>query len=77
MNLIRGCKAAIEESALTEQRIKGMSEYLYSTETPLGKFDAVFFRRLVEKVVIHSIVEAVFIFRREIELREIEIASYD
>jgi hypothetical protein len=63
MNLIRECKAAIEESALTEQRIEEMSEYLYSTETPLGKFDALLFRGLVEKVVIYSLVEANFIFR--------------
>ena len=75
MELIKERKAAIEEAELTERmrqkRIEEMSEYLYSTDTPLVKFDAVLFRRLVEKVMIHSLVEATFIFRSGIELREI------
>jgi len=75
MELIKERKAVIEEAELTERmrqkRIEEMSQYLYSTETPLVKFDAVLFRRLVEKVVIHSLAEANFIFRSGIELREI------
>jgi hypothetical protein len=75
MDLIRDRKASIEEAELSElmrqKRIEEMSQYLYSTETPLVKFDSVLFRRLVEKVMIHSLVEATFIFRSGIELREI------
>ena len=75
MDLIRERKTAIEEAELSElmrqKRIEEMSNYLNSTETPFAKFDAVLFRRLVEKVMIHSLVEATFIFRSGIELREI------
>ncbi|MHC1731951.1 MAG: hypothetical protein AB9888_08000 [Bacteroidales bacterium] len=75
MELIKERKVAIEEAELTERmrqkRIEEMSQYMYSAETSLVKFDAVLFRRLVEKVMIHSLVEATFIFRSGIELREI------
>jgi len=75
MDLIKERKIAIEEAELSElmrqKRIEEMSNNLNSTETPFAKFDAALFRRLVEKVVIHSLVEATFIFRSGIELREI------
>lgn len=47
-----------------------MKKFLYSTETPLTKFDGVLFRRLVDKVIIQPLVEAVFTLRSGIELRE-------
>ncbi|KJS87348.1 MAG: hypothetical protein JM58_04695, partial [Peptococcaceae bacterium BICA1-8] len=72
MEQIRECKAAIEESELSEllrqKRIEEMKKHLNFKDTPLAKFDAALFRRLVEKVIIHSFVEAVFIFRSGIEL---------
>jgi len=75
MDLIRERKAVIEEAELSElmqrKRIEELSKYLNSTETPFAKFDAALFRKLVEKVVIHSLVEATLIFRSGIELREI------
>jgi len=75
MELIRERKAAIEESELSEllrqKRIEEMKKHLNSTDAPFAKFDAALFRRLVEKVIIHSFVEAVFMFRSGIELREI------
>lgn len=75
MDKIRERKAAIEEAELSElmrqKRIDEMEEFLNSGETPITKFDAALFRRLVEKVVIHSLVEATFIFRSGIELKEI------
>lgn len=74
MEQIRERKVAIEEEELSEllrqKRIEEMKQYLNSTDTPLAKFDAALFRRLVEKVIIHSLVEATFIFRSGIELRE-------
>ena len=75
MEQIRERKAAIEEAALSEimrqKRIDEMKEFLNSGDISLRKFDAALFRRLIEKVVIHSFVEATFIFRSGIELREI------
>lgn len=68
-------KATIKEVELSElvrqKRIEEMKKFLSSAETPLTKFDAALFRRLVDKVIIHSFVEANFIFRSGIELREI------
>lgn len=75
MEQIRERKAAIEEVELSElmrqKRIDEMRKYLSSTDTPLAKFDGALFRRLVDKVIIHSLVEATFIFRSGIELKEI------
>lgn len=75
MEQIRERKAIIEEAELSQRlkqsRIDEMRKYLHSTDTPLAKFDGALFRRLVEKVIIHSLVEATFIFRSGIELREI------
>lgn len=75
MEQIQERKTAIEEAELSEllrqKRIEEMKQYLDSTDTPLATFDAALFRRLVEKVIIHSLVEATFIFRSGIELREI------
>ena len=75
MEQIRERKAAIEEAELTEllrqKRIEEMKKYLGSADASLAKFDDKLFRRLVEKVIIHSLVEATFIFRSGIELREI------
>ena len=75
MEHIRERKVAIEEVELSElmrqKRIDEMKKYLSSTETPLAKFDAALFRRLVDKVIIHSLVEATFNFRSGIEIREV------
>jgi len=38
---------------MRQKRIEEMSNYLDSKEAPFAKFDAVLFRRLVAKVVIH------------------------
>lgn len=74
MEQIRERKAAIAEAKLSEvmrqKRIDEMREFLYSAETPLAKFDGILFRRLVDKVIIHPLVEAVFTLRSGIELRE-------
>ena len=56
---------------LRQKRIEEMKKYLSSADASLTKFDDKLFRRLVEKVIIHSLVEATFIFRSGIELREI------
>jgi hypothetical protein len=71
MEHIRERKVAIEEAELSElmrqKRIDEMKKYLSSTETPLAKFDAALFTRLVDKAIIHSLVEATFNFRSRIE----------
>jgi site-specific DNA recombinase len=75
MDKVKERKEALLEAELAEvmrrKRIDEMEKFLTSTETPLEKFDAALFRRLVEKVIIHSFVEATFIFRSGIELKEI------
>ena len=55
---------------MRQKRIDEMLKYLCSTDTPLTKFDWTLFRRLVEKVIIHLLAEATFIFRIGIEIRE-------
>lgn len=47
-----------------------IQEYLTSEDTPLVKFDGEVFRRLVEKVIVHSVVEVTFIFRTGVEVKE-------
>jgi hypothetical protein len=75
MELIRERKAAIAEAELSElmrqKRIEEMQGFFYSIETLLAKFDGVLFRRLVDRVIIHPLVEVVFILRSGIELREV------
>lgn len=75
IELIRERKAAIQESELSEilmrKRIEEMREYLSSATMPLKKFDAALFRKLVDKVIIYSLIEANFIFRSGIEITEI------
>jgi site-specific DNA recombinase len=75
MELIRERKAAIAEAELSElmrqKRIEEMKGFFYSIETLLAKFDGVLFRRLVDGVIIHPLVEVVFILRSGIELREV------
>ncbi|WP_040410847.1 hypothetical protein [Desulfosporosinus sp. OT] len=75
MEQIRERKGALEQAELSEimrqKRIQEMKKFLNSKETPLAKFNAALFRKLVEKIVIQSFVEATFVFRCGIELREV------
>lgn len=52
-------------------RIKEIEEYLLAQESPLEKFDEDLFRRVVEKVKVQSMVEAVFVFKTGVEVMEI------
>ena len=52
-------------------RIKELKEFLLSRENGLTKFDENLFRRVVEKVKVQSMVEAIFVFKTGVEVREI------
>jgi hypothetical protein len=53
------------------KRMDEMRQFLQSQDSPLEKFDGDILRRLVEKVSVKSFVEAVFIFKTGIEIREV------
>jgi len=64
-------KDAELEKLIRQNRIAEIEEYLRSQDTALAKFDGEVFRRLVEKVIVHSMVEVTFIFRTGVEVKEI------
>jgi hypothetical protein len=64
-------KEAEAEKVLRVNRIKEIEEYLEEQSSPLDKFDGDLFRRLIEKVKVQSMVEAVFVFKTGVEAREI------
>lgn len=53
------------------QRVDDLRRFLQRQESPLEKFDEDIFRRLIEKVSIKSLVEATFVFKTGIEVREV------
>lgn len=59
------------ERVLRVNRVQELQDYLMAQETSLTKFDEDLFRRLIEKVKVHSMVEAVFVFKTGVEVREI------
>jgi len=59
------------EQVLRVNRIQEIEEYLLAQESPLEKFDEDLFRRVVERVKVQSMVEAVFVFKTGVEVREI------
>ncbi len=59
------------EKLTRRNKVEELREYLTSQDTPLAKFDGDLFRRLVEKVIVHSMVEVTFVFRSGVEVREI------
>ncbi|GAB6172394.1 hypothetical protein JCM15765_18720 [Paradesulfitobacterium aromaticivorans] len=64
-------KEAEAERVLRVNRVKEIEEYLAAQGSPLDKFDGDLFRRLTEKVKVQSMVEAVFVFKTGVEVREI------
>ena len=59
------------EQILRVNRIQELKDYLITQENELTKFDEDLFRRVVEKVKVESMVEAVFVFKTGVEVREI------
>lgn len=59
------------EQVLRVNRIQEIEEYLLAQESPLEKFDEDLFRRVVEKVKVQSMVEAIFVFKTGVEVREV------
>jgi hypothetical protein len=54
---------------LRVKRIEEIEEYLGAQESQLDRFDEDLFRRLIEKIKVHSMVEAVFVFKTGVEVR--------
>ena len=46
-------------------------EYLQGTDTAIEKFDGELFGRLIEKVVVRSLVEVTFVFKTGVEVKEL------
>lgn len=59
------------ERVLRLNRIQEIEEYLLAQENGLTKFDEDLFRKVIEKVKVQSMVEAVFVFKTGVEVREI------
>lgn len=64
-------KEAEADRVLRINRIEELKDYLQNQDASLKKFDEDLFRRLIEKVKVQSLVEAVFIFKTGVEVREI------
>ena len=52
------------------QRIDELRQFIQEQATPLLRFDGDLFRRLIEKVSVKSLVEATFVFKTGIDVRE-------
>ena len=52
-------------------RIKELKEYLQGKDTAIEKFDGELFSRLIEKVIVRSLVEVTFVFKTGVEVREV------
>lgn len=59
------------ERAIREKRVEELRDYLMGQESGIEKFDDVLFRRFVEKVIVQSMAEVVFLFKVGVEVREI------
>ena len=64
-------KTAEADKVMRDAHIKGIEEYLDRTDTTFEEFDDDFFRRIIEKVKVQSMVEVVFIFKTGVEIREV------
>ncbi|MDR3565606.1 MAG: recombinase family protein [Negativicutes bacterium] len=53
------------------QRIDDLRDFLQSQTSPLEYFNEDLFRRLIEKVSVKSLVEATFVFKTGVEVREV------
>lgn len=53
------------------QRIDELRDFLQSQTSPLEYFNEDLFRRLIEKVSVKSLVEATFVFKTGVEVREV------
>lgn len=53
------------------QRIDELRQFIQEQDTSLKRFDGDFFRRLIEKVSVKSLVEATFVFKTGVEVREV------
>lgn len=73
----RGMRQAIldeeAQNVIRIQRIDELRQFLQSQASPLEYFNEDLFRRLIEKVSIKSLVEAAFLFKTGIEVREVLI----
>lgn len=59
------------QNVIRIQRIDDLRQFLQSQDSPLEYFNEDLFRRLIEKVSISSLVEAIFVFKTGIEVREV------
>ena len=59
------------ERVLRMNRIEELKDYIMAQEIAIERFDGDLFRRLIEKVKVQSMVEAVFVFKTGVEVREI------
>jgi len=59
------------ERIIRRNKVEELREYITSQDAPLAKFDGDLFRKLVERVLVHSMVEVTFVFRSGVEVKEI------
>jgi hypothetical protein len=53
-----------------------VKQFLKTQESPLEEFDGNMFWRLIEKVQVESVVEAIFVFKTGVEVNEIFMNSF-
>jgi len=52
-------------------RLKELKEYLRGTDTSVDKFDGELFGKLIDKVIVRSLVEVTFVFKTGVEVKEL------
>ena len=60
-----------QNRVLQLDRIKELKEYLRGTDVGIDKFDGELFGRLIDKVVVRSLVEVTFVFKTGVEVKEV------
>ena len=64
-------KEETAQDSLRIDRIKGLKAYLMDNDSVLERFDGMLFGRLIDKVMVTSLVEVTFVFKTGVELREV------
>lgn len=64
-------KEQTAQDTLQIERIKELKTFLKESDSVLERFDGDVFGRLIEKVIVTSLVEVTFVFKTGVEVREV------
>ena len=64
-------KEETAKDSLRIERIKELKAFLMENDSVLERFDGELFGRLIDKVIVTSLVEVTFVFKTGVEVREV------